>query len=123
MEALRGLYEFVPSHVPAGDGGTTLAFRFESEAEARAFNEKIDGTIPFDTGKHVYTNWTPVMQKRGAFHPAMDPFQMPANRELNHNYSMDMCPETLGYLRRTVYLSVNPDWTESGMEGLVKQII
>ena len=122
MEALKDSFQFVPSHDLAGDCGTTLAFRFDSEAEARAFNEKANGTVPIDTGKHVYTNWTPVMEKRGAFHPAMDPFKMPANRDLNHAYSLDMCPQTLDYLRRTVYLNIGPDRTESDLEGLVKKI-
>ena len=56
------------------------------------------------------------MEKRGAFHPAMDPYKMPVNSELNHNYSPDMCPKTLDYLSRTVYIMINPDWTESEIE-------
>jgi dTDP-4-amino-4,6-dideoxygalactose transaminase len=122
MDALKNDFAFAPSHDPDGDCGTTLALRFESEAAARAFSEKAGGTVPIDTGKHVYTNWTPVMEKRGAFHPAMDPFKMPANRELNHNYSLDMCPNTLDYLRRTVYISVNPDWTQRELEAMTERI-
>jgi len=120
MDALKDRFAFASSHDPDGDCGTTLAFRFETEREARAFNERINGTVPIDTGKHVYTNWTPVMDKRGAFHPEMDPFKMTANRGLNHNYTIDMCPKTLDYLARTVYMNVNPNWTERDIAEKIK---
>lgn len=119
-QALSGCFEFAPSHDIGGDCGTTLAFRFDSAAGARKFAESTGGVLPIDTGKHVYPNWTPVMEKRGAFHPLMDPFKMKANRNLNHNYSLDMCPKTLDLLSRTVYIGVDPDWTESQIEEKIK---
>ncbi|MBR4186258.1 MAG: aminotransferase class I/II-fold pyridoxal phosphate-dependent enzyme, partial [Clostridia bacterium] len=75
-----------PSHDIEGDCGTTLALRFGTAEECRAYQKKCsDGgvgtTVPIDTGKHVYTNWTQIMEKRGALHPAMDPLRMEANRE------------------------------------------
>lgn len=33
----------------------------------------VNGKLPIDTGKHVYKHWTPIMQKKGAAHPLMDP--------------------------------------------------
>ena len=106
-----------PSHDLAGDCGTTLALRFDTAEECRAYQAKCKGkglgtTVPIDTGKHVYTNWTQIMEKRGAFHPAMDPFRMEANQGLQMDYAPDMCPKTLDYLSRTLYIGVNPDWTE-----------
>ena len=74
--------------------------------------------MPIDTGKHVYTNWTQIMEKRGALHPAMDPFRMEANRGLQTDYAPDMCPRTLNLLSRTAYLMVNPDWTEADLEAV-----
>ena len=65
--------------------------------------------MPIDTGKHVYTNWTQIMEKRGALHPAMDPFRMAANAGLQTDYTPDMCPATLDYLSRTAYAAVDPD--------------
>lgn len=115
MNALSDCLTFAPSHDAEGDCGTTVAVRFETEEAARKFAtaEGVYGVLPIDTGKHVYTNWTPIMEKRGALHPAMDPFKMEANRECNMNYSMEMCPETLNLLARTVYIMVNPDATEA----------
>ncbi len=110
-----------PSHDPEGDCGTTLALRFDTAKECRAYQEKcksmgLPTTVPIDTGKHVYANWTQIMEKRGALHPAMDPFRMEANRGLQMDYSPDMCPKTLDYLARTLYIGVDPDWTEEDID-------
>ena len=32
------------------------------------------------------------------------------------DYSKDMCPRTLEILRRTVYINLNPDWTEEELK-------
>ena len=110
-----------PSHDFAGDAGTTLAFRFGSETEARRFTaacaaKGIGLTVPIDTGKHVYTNWTQVMEKRGALHPLMDPYKMEANRGAACDYTPDMCKKTLDLLARTAYLGISPDWSAADVE-------
>ena len=118
MNALEGLCEFIPSNDIEGDCGTTLAIRFERAEQAEAFSlaEGVKGTVPINTGKHVYCNWTPIMNKVGALHPLMDPFRMEANRDIVPDYRADMCPETLDYLSRTVYVSINPDWTQEELD-------
>lgn len=118
MTALSDAFKFAPSHDIKGDCAVTLPVRFETQEEARRFGSAIGATLPIDTGKHVYSNWTPVMEKRGAFHPLMDPFKMEANRGLNHNYSLDMCPRTLDLLARTVYIGINPDWDEEELTAV-----
>ena len=112
-----------PSNDIDGDCGTTLALRFETAEECRAYQAKcaakgIGLTVPIDTGKHVYTNWTQIMEKCGALHPAMDPFKMKENEGLQMDYTMDMCPATLDYLARTAYVAINPDWTEADLENV-----
>ena len=124
MDQLADVCTFIPSNDIEGDCATTLALRFESESAARAFAEgcTLKCTLPIDTGKHVYTNWTPVMQKVGALHPLMDPFKMEANRDIIPDYTMDMCPKTLDLLARTVYIPVNPDWTAEELSDVVAAI-
>lgn len=121
MEALSDVCTFIPSHDAAGDCGTTLAIRFETAQQADAFSkaEGIGGTVPINTGKHVYSNWTPIMNKVGALHPLMDPFKMEANRDIVPDYRADMCPKTLDLLARTVYISINPDWTEDELQAKI----
>ena len=117
----------IRSHDFEGDCGTTLALRFENQEQARRFADHcasagIAITIPIDTGKHVYTNWSQIMERRGAFHPAMDPYQMEANRELQQNYTMDMCPRTLELLACTAYLAVSPDWSDAELAQIINTL-
>ena len=127
-ERLEGKLTVAPSHDPDGDCGTTLALRFETAEETRRFAahaaaQGIGLTVPIDTGKHVYTNWTQVMEKRGALHPLMDPYKMEANRGAQDDYTSDMCQATLDLLSRTAYLAINPDWSESDAEKVAGALL
>ena len=62
------------------------------------------------------------MAQRGALHPLMDPFRMAANRGIVPEYRADMCPRTLDLLARTVYIGVNPDWTDGDIAQLAAQL-
>lgn len=123
IDLLKNKSLVAPSHDSNGDCATTLVLRFETYKECLAFSDKCgaDGltvTIPINTGKHIYTNWTQIMEKRGALHPAMDPFKMEANKNLQHNYTMDMCPKTLDLLARTAYIGIDPDWTKEQLDAV-----
>lgn len=127
IDALKDDYDFIPSHDAEGDCCVAIPFRFDSEEKARKFSQAVKPTImgahlPIDTGRHVYINWTPIMEKRGALHPAMDPFKMEANKDIIPDYRKDMCPKTLDLLSRTVYFRVSPDWTPERMEVLLDVI-
>lgn len=121
----NGRYKAAPSNDIEGDCGTTLALRFETKEECFALRDKAAAegvylTIPIETGKHVYTNWTQIMEKKGALHPRMDPFLFEENRELNHNYTADMCPKTLDLLARTLYVNMHPDLDEKELCRIAK---
>lgn len=127
MDALKDEYTFIPSHDSEGDCNIAIPFFFDSEEDARYFAEAVKPTImgahlPIDTNRHVYCNWTPILEKRGAINPLMDPFKMEANKDHIPNYSKDMCPRTLDLLSRTVYFKINPDWTEERKEVLIDTI-
>lgn len=124
MEQLSDVCEFVPSNDIDGDCATTLALRFDSEEKARRFAayEGIGGTVPADTGKHIYKNWTAVMNKRGAFNPLMDPYKMEANKGVVPEYSPDMCKISLERLSKVVYLGIFPDDTKEICDERVEVI-
>ena len=124
MDALEGYCRFVPSNDILGDCGTTLAFAFDTPEQADAFSKApgVYGVVPINTDKHVYSNWTPILEKKGALHPLMDPFKMEANRDIIPDYSKDMCPKTLELLSKAVYISVNPDWTTEQMDQVVQNV-
>ena len=127
MDKLGDAYGFIKSNDIDGDCGTTLPFFFDTEKEALAFKAKADeagigGTRPIDTGKHVYSNWTPIMEKRGAFNPKFDPFKFEENQGLQTDYSADMCKKTLDLLSRAVYVGVNPDLDEAGLDVMAAKL-
>ena len=124
MEKLSDVCTFLPSHDIEGDCATTLAFVFDSKdtAEKFATYEGVGGTIPINTGKHIYKNWTAIMNKRGAFNPLMDPFKMEANKDIVPDYNKDMCPVTLDRLSKVVYLTVFPDDTNEILDTRVDLI-
>ncbi len=118
MDRLNGEFNFARSNDIDGDCGTTLAFKFDTVDEAARFEANVKGVRPINTGKHVYSNWTPIMEKRGAVHPLMDPFKMEANKNAP-DYSLDMCPKTLDILSKNVYVDVKPDWSEQDIEDVI----
>ena len=123
MDKLSDRYNFIRSNDIEGDCGTTLPFFFDTIDDAIAFQnfagEKGYGTTrPIDTGKHVYSNWTPIMEKRGAFNPKFDPFKFEENQGLQTDYHPDMCKKTLDLLARTVYISIDPDRNEAALEKI-----
>jgi hypothetical protein len=71
----------------------------------------------------VYHNWDPILKKRVSHHEALNPFNMPQNRDLNHNYSKEMCPRTLDLLERSVFVWMNPDWSEKEIEEKAKKCV
>jgi dTDP-4-amino-4,6-dideoxygalactose transaminase len=101
-----------------GDCGTTLPVVFDTEAKARDFCGRYGrgSFLPIDTGKHIYSHWTAIMETRGAFHPALDPFKHPANAPFVPDYKNEVFPVTQDMLSRSVFLPINPDWTEKELD-------
>ncbi len=121
------------------DCGTHLGFIFETETEARAFNDRlktqkisngifkkettgIRGFLPIDTGRHVYTRWDPIMRKQGAHHPDLNPYNLEANKKLEVEYSEDMCKASLEILNRCVLVSMHCDNSDRTVEEIGKGI-
>lgn len=123
-DSLAGLngVTVAPSNDQAGDCGVMLTLKFKNEAQARAFTSApgVGGLVIIDHGKHVYTEWEPLREKRISHHPDMNPFFFPKNKGLRADYSDTACPRTLEILRRTVYISVNPDWTDAQVQDKIK---
>lgn len=128
MEALKdnAKVTFVRSNDPDGDCGTTLGFSFDSEAKARAFStfkcgeQSVGGWLPIDSDKHVYCNWEPILNKRFGHIASANPFNMDENKGRNMNYSKDMCPKTLKLLSQTVFININPDWSQNEIENRIQ---
>lgn len=124
MDATGGLpgIRFNPSNDIEGDCGTCLPFLFDDAATAERFENLIGGVRPINTGKHVYAEWSPVLEKRGAATPALNPYNNPLNKGLNMDFDKDSCPRTLDILRRSVYLMTHCDWTEAQVQEKIDLI-
>jgi dTDP-4-amino-4,6-dideoxygalactose transaminase len=111
-----GCLRVAPNNDAEGDCGVGVLFQFEEEARAAAFAKVLGPNCGYhciDHNKHVYTNWTPLRQKRACHHPDMNPFNFAKNLGLRMDYSEQACPKTLDLLRRSYCYLINPDWTEA----------
>ncbi len=111
-----------PSNDLDGDCGVCLPFIFDDAVTAEKFEKLIGGTRPINTGKHVYHEWTPILEKRGAHISAMNPYENPANAGLRLDTREDSCPRTLDILSRTVYQMLNCDWTDAELAEVIEKI-
>ena len=119
-----GPFTFNPIHDVEGDCGTTLGLLFEDELTMRAFldgcpNAGVRADTPIDSGRHVYTNWEPILQKKGSHHPAFDAYQL---AEQPVEYSKDMCPVTLDVLSRTAFLYTDPQRERAELDAMIAAV-
>ncbi len=121
------LFDFAPSNDEQGDLGTTLPLQFKDRAVARKFADtisgKINGTLVADSGKHIYYNWTPLMEHRGSHCDATNPYNLKENQGLNMEYSHDMLPVTIDLIERTYHVLLHCDWTEQEIENTANTIL
>jgi dTDP-4-amino-4,6-dideoxygalactose transaminase len=109
---LKDVLTIAPNNDSEGDCGVVAAFQFDDVEIAKTFAEKASGWLPINTGRHVYSNWDMLIENRIGHHPDMNPLNHPKNQHLRNQYSVDLCPRSLDLLSRTVFISMNPDWTE-----------
>lgn len=90
-----------PHNDPENGAGLSIVFDGPSDAEAFARNRRgVERLI--DTGRHVYTNWIPILTHR-TFDERMNPYNW-ARREIE--YSEETCPRSLDILSRTCRVSL-----------------
>ncbi|MHC4884246.1 MAG: DegT/DnrJ/EryC1/StrS family aminotransferase [Planctomycetota bacterium] len=99
----------VPTHDPDGECATHAMFQLPTAEQAQALQKEIGGTIVANTGRHTFNEWTPILNRKGHFHPGMDPFLMEANKGCRMNYSKDSHPKSLDLLNRTLMLFLKHD--------------
>ncbi|MFA6430038.1 MAG: DegT/DnrJ/EryC1/StrS family aminotransferase [Patescibacteria group bacterium] len=103
------------------DDAVALTLGFPNEKEARRFAAEHAGqvTVALDSGRHVYTNWEPLLNQ-GVFHPKMNPYKW-AKRKIT--YSVDMCPRTLKNLGRTCFVPFAFNMPMSEVRALGKLLL
>ena len=102
--------------------GTHVMFILPTAEAAAEFRGLAGGTIAGQTGRHVYTEWDPILDHKGAHHPALNPFLMDENKGCRMDYTKDMCAKSLDILNRTVMLGTHPDRKRAAVTAMIKRI-
>jgi dTDP-4-amino-4,6-dideoxygalactose transaminase len=102
--------------------GTHLAFMLQDTKSATAFSKQLKGDIAGQTGRHVFTEWLPVLNHRGGPCPALNPYLMKENRPCRKKYSKGMCAQSLDILNRTVLLTLKHDAKRADVTKFIKRI-
>jgi dTDP-4-amino-4,6-dideoxygalactose transaminase len=105
-----------------GDCGLIIPFQFDDLNTAVKFEKLVGGGRPVNTGKHVYNNWTPILEKRGAATESLNPYNHPENQGLNMDWTVDSCLQSLDVLSRTVYFNLHCDWDEAVINEKIELI-
>jgi hypothetical protein len=74
------------------------------------------------TGRHNYTEWDQVLMREGAFHPSLNPYNLPDNAECRSDYSKDMCKRSLEIPARTVMVATDPRHSQVQIDDLIHNI-
>ena len=110
-------FKISPHNDPQNALGLTVIFKTADEAGRFARHKGVERLI--DTGRHVYTNWEPVMTQR-AFDERMNPYRW-AKRKIV--YTPDMCKRTLDILSRTCRVSVGVQYPLAFMRMRARQLL
>lgn len=115
---------FNPIHDVEGDCGTTVALKFDSEPTMRRFisgcrEAGVRADTPMDSGRHIYTNWDPILNQRGAHNPAFDAYALAG---VPVEYSKDMCQNTLDVLSHTAYLYTDPTREREDLDAMIAKV-
>ena len=104
------------------DCATQIMYSLPSAEVAKRFVDLCPSVIIGKTGRHTYTEWDQVLMGAGAAHPAMNPFNMPANAECRKSYSKDMCAKSLEILDRTIMVAMHPEHTAEEISDIAHNI-
>jgi dTDP-4-amino-4,6-dideoxygalactose transaminase len=114
------------SNDPEGGTGHSFGIQFATEEETERCMAALDGKLgymrPFDTGRHVYSNWDPLLEHRVSYCDGLNPFLHPANQQSDMNYTADMLPQTLDILKRTLVFGLHPSMTEEKVVAMAGTI-
>jgi dTDP-4-amino-4,6-dideoxygalactose transaminase len=111
-----------PMHSPDHDCGAHMMYLLPEAGAAAAFARATGGIVAGRTGRHTFTNWDQVLQREGAHHPALNPYQMPQNAGCRREIPEGFGARSLDILARTVMLPMTPFHTEDDLESLAHNI-
>lgn len=111
-----------PMNSPDHDCATQVMFLMPSAEAAQKFVAVFPSVIAGKTGRHTYTQWDQILTNEGAAHPALNPYQLPQNRECRREYSKEMCARSLDILDRTIMIATHPLHTDEEIDDAIHDI-
>ncbi len=101
-------FQRLQGHDPQGECATHIALQFPSFKKAKKFchlasREGFHAMVASES-RHVYSDWTMLLQKKGAHHPLRNPLL-----RTKRSYYKNSNPQTLDILSRTAILRCDPD--------------
>jgi len=111
-----------PMNSPEHDCATQVMYTLPSAEAAARFAKLFPSVVAGKTGRHNYTEWDQVLMGAGAAHPAMNPYNMPANAACRRTYSKDMCARSLEILNRTVMIATHPQHTAQETADIIHNV-
>ena len=111
-----------PMNSPDHDCATQVMYTLPSAETAAGFAKLFPSVVAGKTGRHNYTEWDQVLMGAGAAHPAMNPYNMPANAACRRTYAKDMCARSLEILNRTVMVATHPAHTAQETADIIHNV-
>jgi len=102
--------------------GTQVMYTLPTPQQADEFARLAGGTVAGKTGRHVYTEWDPVLAHKGSHHPALNPYLLRENQDCRTAYSKDMCARSLDILNRTVMIGTHPRYMRKDVTDIIRKI-
>ena len=111
----------IRANSPEYECGSHVMWTLSTAERADEFCRLAGGTVAGKTGRHVYTEWDPVLQHQGAHHPALNPYLLKENEGCRMTYTKDMCSRSLGILSRTVMLGTHPNYKRRDVTAIIRR--
>ena len=111
-----------PLHSPEHDVAAHVIYNLPSAEAAATFATVCPSVIAGKTGRHTYVDWDQVLMGEGAGHPAMNPYNMEANRHCRRTYAKDIVPPLARYPRPHRHGPMNPELSEADVAQTVRNI-
>jgi dTDP-4-amino-4,6-dideoxygalactose transaminase len=112
----------IRANSPDDECGTHVMYTLPTVEQAERFTAAVGGTIAGKTGRHVYTEWDPILTHQGAHHPALNPFRLAENKRCRMHYTKTMCARSLDILNRTVMIGTRLERRRSEVTALIRKI-
>ena len=110
----RGGFKIARHNDP--ESACALLLQFDTEAEADAFSQKHKCLRLINSGRHVFTNWAPLTERR-AYRDDVNPLITP--KGLLAKYDESAAPRTLDLMRRTCDVTPSWRWTDDEVAARV----